>query len=345
MLFPWADGGNLGEYWKDYQSKSTEFDGLRWMIGQLAGIAGALEVLHKNNIRHGDMKPANILRFTSKKGMGLLQIADLGLAAFHEKDENTRLRRLRASFTSSHESTIRYEPPEMDRDRSKKDARSRQFDIWSMGCIIFEFLLWAIYGYDILKSFLREGPPESGSLPFWMKYQNGRYDVHEDVIRGMEIMEKELQDNTAYKELLRLVREKLLIVNISDDYDVPKPRCRVRAKELCSDLNTIHEKCRPGSSYLIPLRLEHSSPEPSAETPTISIVYKNEHGLAPPALAHAPQVKQPSFQQQEELSSPILVRRDTASLNADPEITQTSRIPENQEVRELDRLRKLKLEG
>jgi serine/threonine protein kinase len=333
LIFPWADGGNLGDYWKEYQVKSSELDSLQWIIGQFVGISAALEELHEHNTRHGDLKPENILWFTDKNDKGVLQIADLGLAAFHEEDEHTDLRRLGGKHTFTPSGTSRYEPPEMDRDRGKEDARSRQYDIWSMGCIVLELLIWVIYGYDAVKNL------RSSTMYFWTKAPGEGYDIHPDVITRMEIMEGQLQDNTAYKELLHLVRNKLLIVKISEKY-VSLPGCREIATELHTSFKDIHQKCQLIPSYLTPLRLEYSSPGISVKIPKPGVVYENEVGLATPARADAPRERQPSLPQisePEDFGGQVLLRRPTEQINSDSLSSQASRIPKNQEVRELDR--------
>ena len=341
MIFPWADGGNLGDYWKDYETRSSELDSLQWIIDQFVGLSAALQELHENNARHGDLKPENILWFRDKNGMGELQIADLGLAAFHEKEENTNVRRVRDKHTVTPSGTSRYEPPEMDRDRGKKDARSRQYDIWSMGCIVLELLLWVSYGYDAVKTF------RLNTTHFWTKAPGERYEIHSDVIMRMKIMERQLQDNTAYKELLYLVRNKLLIVKVSEKY-VSLPGFREVATELHTSLKNIQQKCRLNQSYLTPFRLDYSSPEISVKIPKSGIVYENEVGLATPTRADAPRERQPSLPQiseSEDFGGQVVVRRPTEQMNSDSLGTQASRIPKNQEVRELDRLRRLNVRG
>jgi serine/threonine protein kinase len=90
-------------------------------------ICSALEVLHIPNIRHGDLKPENILLFDPRNNGGTLQIADMGLATFHEQEANTKDRKGMPTQTPS--GTSRYEPPEMDEKRNTEDPRSRQYDI------------------------------------------------------------------------------------------------------------------------------------------------------------------------------------------------------------------------
>lgn len=112
FVFAWAEGGNLQEYWENVERQSPNAKSIQQMVEQLRGLADALDALHncRNNdngllgipgtgnkdkdrsIRHGDLKPENVLRFLSGPGakaslaaqdLGTLKIADMGLAKQH----------------------------------------------------------------------------------------------------------------------------------------------------------------------------------------------------------------------------------------------------------------------
>ncbi|KAK8092472.1 uncharacterized protein PG998_014957 [Apiospora kogelbergensis] len=97
---------------------------------------------------HGDLKPENILLFNRGKSQAILQIADLGLAAFHE-EAHTNMRKPSGVGTG----TSRYKPPEMGTHRETMQSRGRAYDIWSIGCILLEYLVWSTSGYDALRTF------------------------------------------------------------------------------------------------------------------------------------------------------------------------------------------------
>lgn len=45
--------------------------------------------------------------------------------------------------------TQKYEPPETDNERGEiGQPRSRLYDMWSMGCIVFEFIIWLLYSFN-----------------------------------------------------------------------------------------------------------------------------------------------------------------------------------------------------
>ncbi|KAI5921041.1 kinase-like domain-containing protein [Camillea tinctor] len=171
LIFPWAAGGNLMNYWEQSEEHVSDSTSLKWIISQFVGLCSALEELHVSNCRHGDLKPENILWFKGGNDTQTLQIADMGLATFHEKEEHTRLRNVKTSTPSG---TSRYEPPEMDANRDSDEARSRAYDIWSMGCILFELLIRLIYGHMVLKAFQRK------TQYFWAKQEPAKYSIHSE---------------------------------------------------------------------------------------------------------------------------------------------------------------------
>ncbi|KAK4159556.1 hypothetical protein QBC43DRAFT_327074 [Cladorrhinum sp. PSN259] len=153
MVFDWADGGNLRDFWKS-TPRALESD-TRWMLEQLTQLAKALEAIHSDRIRpqegstalygrHGDIKPENILLFRdshdSQSG-GKMVIADFGLTRFH-RENNSQPRRLQGTPT--------YRPPECD----ITDARiSSRMDIWALGCVMLEHLVWLLGGTRMLDEF------------------------------------------------------------------------------------------------------------------------------------------------------------------------------------------------
>jgi serine/threonine protein kinase len=57
-----ADGGSLLDYWKRGNEKPRSLEPILWSLRQMCSLAGALYSLHHEHCRHGDLKPANILR-------------------------------------------------------------------------------------------------------------------------------------------------------------------------------------------------------------------------------------------------------------------------------------------
>jgi serine/threonine protein kinase len=157
FMFPWAELGNLWEFMLEHHPDKTDPGYIIWFFTQLYGLAGALQGLHymatnqgsSRNCRHGDLKPTNILCFKTRdspKDRPRLVITDVGLAKVHNEATSERNR-----TTSNSAGTVTHAAPELE--ISSKAPRSRRFDVWSMGCILLECVIWLLYGPDKLKEF------------------------------------------------------------------------------------------------------------------------------------------------------------------------------------------------
>jgi serine/threonine protein kinase len=173
LMFPWADK-NLRTYWQDDPKPKWSQEALLWDIRQMLGIASGLQTIHNFKIkphhrdqlrslvvpgiktsigeeeywygRHGDLKPENILWSNGLDccdALGILQIADFGLGRFHGRASRSQV------DPRTIASTPTYEPPEIALNLKV----SRAYDIWSLGCIILEFLTWRLGGYKLLEEF------------------------------------------------------------------------------------------------------------------------------------------------------------------------------------------------
>jgi serine/threonine protein kinase len=273
FLFPWADGGSLRDFWDNTPCPVLSAGFVRAVITQFDGMAQALRELHDfrgkrspyrlgeaddlddgGGIRHGDLKPENILRFVGENDIGILKIADMGLAKHHLK--NTRLRQ---KVTSTKYGTTRYEPPEVEHSLN---ALSRLYDIWSMGCITLELLIWLLRGNDELVKFDELLDPAKPGRPFYFIKETGG--MKEAAIRdevnayiGMLEEDPRCEKGTALGDLLDVVKNKLLVISLPDIPDVlakdsrtiiitPSPQAkpgpkhyRVTARALCTSLAAI----------------------------------------------------------------------------------------------------------
>ncbi|KAK2044256.1 HET-domain-containing protein [Colletotrichum somersetense] len=237
LLFPWADGGNLYEFWETYKGDPLDKTNLKWVICQLTGLFSALEELNSGNCRHGDLKPENILLFNNKDN-SILQIADLGLAAFHAKDATTRVRIAANMVTKTPPGTSRYEPPEMNEDRettmSTWGPRSRAYDMWSMGCVVLEMLIWLSYGFEKVVELRRE------TAYFWDKTVKS-YQVESLAQKNIAKMSEKWPEGTICGDLLRFVENSLLVVTRPDD-NSSSPPCRATAPDAHRKMEEIQRK-------------------------------------------------------------------------------------------------------
>ncbi|KAE9574086.1 hypothetical protein CGMCC3_g9892 [Colletotrichum fructicola] len=225
IVFPWAGGGNLRDYWGGEPPRELDAEYIGWVVGQLCGLAGAMERLHsssKGTCRHGDLKPENILCFEDRGradpfAQPFLVIADVGLAKVH-----TLATEMRNEATRTKNGTVMYEPPEAILQLEKNQPRSRRYDTWSMGCIYFEFLIWVLYGKSELVRFGEDiTHRENRSRQFFEVVGSGAVGaakIKPSVQKWVDWMRKDPRcpRNTAVREILELICTRLLVIEVQE---------------------------------------------------------------------------------------------------------------------------------
>ncbi|KAI4622282.1 hypothetical protein J4E83_005024 [Alternaria metachromatica] len=195
VLFEWADGGNLSDFWHQPQTPKRTASLVKWVIEQLCGLSRALRAAHymPNGAcyRHGDLKPGNILWFPDSDGYGTLKIGDWGEAKIH--NQVTALRHGRVDTTAKY-GTRRYEPPETGLHpllpKGTPHVRSRLYDLWGMGCIILEFIIWLLYDHEELSRFNNSNQGYFGSSDMFYEIS------HERVVRIHRVLNSEEVNTT-----------------------------------------------------------------------------------------------------------------------------------------------------
>jgi len=167
LIFPWADG-NLLDFWKmNAQPSDPKRDRKMalWFSEQCLGIVQGLEMIHTADRpstddlstaadhpihgRHGDLKPENILWFkpwqnTHQSGFGVFKISDFGLTRFHGTQSKSHFETVAVSPT--------YRPPEYD----IAAMVSQSYDIWTLGCVLLEFITWYLRGWKGVDGFSKK---------------------------------------------------------------------------------------------------------------------------------------------------------------------------------------------
>ncbi|KAM7216462.1 Serine/threonine-protein kinase par-4 [Rhypophila decipiens] len=260
LVFEWADGGNLQDLFKQHPNPTLSKHLIKSVVKQIHGLASALQLTHeKAMIRHGDLKPGNILRFkksppgssspVSGDGgeedeediIGTLKIGDWGLAKYHAVATE-----LRGNATKTVHGTAMYEPPEVDPDLhlgvGDNKRLGRSYDTWSMGCIILEIIIWLIYGYDGVVDFESDVRSHKAtvSIPCYVvevvkgsdppRYQAKVRPIVNSWINHL-LKEELCGANQALGQLLRIVQQDLLVV----DLPRPTPQERNNPHDLDTD--------------------------------------------------------------------------------------------------------------
>lgn len=225
-MFLWADGGNLRDFWIEKPKPILTAALVKDIIEQLRGMAEALQKLHgyrdQYHYRHGDIKPENILNFPdpAAKSIGTFKISDLGSAKHHAVAT-----RLRERTGSKAYATMIYQPPESI--TNKLSPSSRLYDIWSMGCVILEFMVWALYGYEELNKFttsIKGNLGEASSYFIVREAEHGDTSpklvayTHPAVESCLDRLSRdpECTGETAMGDLLEIVKTKLLVIKLPE---------------------------------------------------------------------------------------------------------------------------------
>ncbi|KAH6953785.1 hypothetical protein BKA56DRAFT_504371 [Ilyonectria sp. MPI-CAGE-AT-0026] len=247
FLFPWAQGGNLCDFWQTCKDRLDK-DLVSWAVRQMRGISEGLRELHQGRgkgnsggTRHGDLKPENILLFTTQgtgSRWGNLVVADVGLAKFHPD-----YTRERVGPTTNKYGSLLYSPPETP-SGSKADKLSRKYDVWGLGCIFLQFVIWIIYGPKQLKEFVARFGNQTN---FWTDdTDRGVPQKHPRVKETIDaILETDLKAQSPLHQLVQLIDEQLL---------VPAWEDRAEAKDVVAKLDKILESCSK-KSYQFDSRL------------------------------------------------------------------------------------------
>jgi serine/threonine protein kinase len=110
-----------------------------WLRDQYKGLAGALAAIHgpTNGLTayHHDIKPSNILLF---KPSNALKLSDWGCSAMKPNDSQ------QASPNTDKRAMLPYLPPES----VDKTPTSQPHDVWSLGCVFLEVLVWFLDGEE-----------------------------------------------------------------------------------------------------------------------------------------------------------------------------------------------------
>jgi serine/threonine protein kinase len=253
FLFPWAERGSLREYWKTTAPTPTP-EYVMWLVAQMAGLADAVSKLHDRGCRHGDLKPDNILCFGGQSDAtedtmvppDRLVVGDLGLAKIH--DFITAMRKNIATDTKA--GTMMYSPPEYVQGGTA--PWSRLFDIWSLGCIYFEFVVWLLRGQHGQQTLSRSVAPNDSERNTFYTLIGGdgtterQIAVHGTVKQYIEelLNDPRCSESTGLRRVIRLIADEMIVVALP-------PEGAADAREMAQDHNDEMERTQESESSRI----------------------------------------------------------------------------------------------
>ncbi|KAK7743284.1 hypothetical protein SLS53_004369 [Cytospora paraplurivora] len=203
------------------------------------GIVDAVAFIHDPGVldpssagvygRHGDIKPENVLWFKKRQNsgrMGALVLSDLGLADTHRVQSRSNIPGHAIPTTPN------YRPPECDMDGDKGHI-SRSFDIWTLGCLFLEFLVWALRGWEGRQNFRFDRCKTA--------YLNGETDVYFDIRRS----EGDKADVEFFFEVKEQVTKDEMLIVESDE----PPVKRIKGNELRERVRVLKDRCIVSEDY------------------------------------------------------------------------------------------------
>ena len=207
LIFPLAES-DLQRFWRRLTPRYGDPGMGKWLVEQCLGIASALCKIHRYETfprtsklwnanhtrkstktrqdlasiledsdknpqrqlfgRHGDIKPNNILFFEnlrSGNGLGTLKITDFGITRFSTEDKSFLQEGEKVSCTHT------YQSPECVLAKNISTA----CDIWALGCLYLEFILWFLRGHGALQDFSRQRGGSYESDAFFERVGQDRY--------------------------------------------------------------------------------------------------------------------------------------------------------------------------
>ena len=230
-----------------------------WLLFQFLGLADALRSIHnlespdpsadagpglrtpaqeaRKSAWHHDLKPENILFYReSGDKHGRFMIADFGTGKVSTS-------RSRSMVTRSINGTLTYEPPEADYE----GATSRPYDVWSMGCVFLELLIWAVLGFGSLEAFHSqrlakrrpEAPKDIKDDSFW-QYEG----THAQLRASVSTWLQKFTDETQNELLVPFQGALLSVCNlVTNMLNIDRKR-RIKAVILWNTLDSIYKQTK-----------------------------------------------------------------------------------------------------
>lgn len=282
LIFPWATG-DLRLFFQKQEKFPDRMQLTLWIAEQTAGLARALSQIHEDMIKdrapykdspiteavfglHGDIKQSNILWFDSSSsdtahGLGYLVLADFGQAHSHRKGTRSRVEATNLAVTAT------YRAPEFD----TSPIISRKADIWSLGCVFLETVIWLLEGRDAMRDEFTRVRMETGrgdrgwssttEDTFWEIVTSGslgteptpKAEIKASVRAKMDRLRRNTHCSHYTTDFLALIENHMLEVSVDK---------RISALQLSQRLEALYLRCTQDAEYYRPMTTD--KPETTA---------------------------------------------------------------------------------
>ncbi|KAI2780617.1 kinase-like domain-containing protein [Daldinia loculata] len=256
IIFPWAKC-DLDKYLKENNNRSKDLaeklEKVRWVAEQCLKITGAVHSIHiprQNNEqqeeqlfgRHGDIKAENILVFGSEGQRPMLVLSDFGLASVHHDWSKSNVPNQDLPVTTD------VRPPECD---MRGGTITRAFDIWTLGCLFLDLLIWLLEGEKSRKKFKGKrktrwfgGYTTSIYFEIVKHSETGKigFIVKPVVTEWVATMHSHPRCTQFLHDFLDLIEQEMLIVGTES-------KKRMKTNGLLEKLNELYVKCTRNEDY------------------------------------------------------------------------------------------------
>ena len=234
ILLPLANG-DLYHLLRNTVSLSPTDSSYAWLLAQTRGLCEALKYLHDYEVPrsnavtpmwrvgfHHDLKPANILVFGETLAASTLKISDFGSGTI--KHVSSTLRDSIHNRKASTGDPI-YSAPEF----VVEGRVSRPKDIWSLGCIFLEMLLWLHSSSNgVIEEFQRAravsgGQSTADEPTFWSQVSTGMPVLNAEVKKQINLLELKWSHHSHLSGFVEMTQSMLII----------DPKRRSTAADLC----------------------------------------------------------------------------------------------------------------
>ena len=235
ILYPKA-ACNLRDFIREKKPVDLSKPSVLWFLRQLCGLARAIK--HVHNLKHPtntdrnpdqdalwgchyDIKPENILVFEKRPNHHpVFKISDFGIGVFNK----ARAPGEESVLTREDRGSEAYFAPDLDRDGRK----SRPFDMWALGCVFLELMVWLFGLFETGDGFSTRRFDSTGAGmkgkddKFWTKDASGRH-VMKSAVK--EVL-RHLRRNycTKLRAFLKVIKaiHGLLLFSPKERWDAPK---------------------------------------------------------------------------------------------------------------------------